>query len=68
MTDQGLENIFNLDLNNDGLIGDQSPEEPNPINDGTATFAIEGTPEIGQVLSISLTDSDPDGDGTPTAS
>ena len=66
MADQGLENIFNLDLNKDGLIGDQPPEEPDPINDGTATFAIEGTPQLGQVLSISLTNSDPDGDGTPT--
>ncbi len=66
MADQGLENIFNLDLNQDGLIGDQPPEEPDPINDGTATFAIEGTPQLGQVLSISLTNSDPDGDGTPT--
>ena len=65
MADQGLENIFNLDLNNDGLIGDQPPEEPDPINDGTAIFAIEGTPQLGQVLSVSLTNSDPDGDGTP---
>ena len=40
------------------------PEDP--INDGAATFAIEGTPQLGQVLSISLTNSDPDGDGTPT--
>ena len=66
MADQGLENIFNLDLNNDGLIGDQRPEEPDPINDGTAIFAIEGTPQLGQILSISLTNSDPDGDGIPT--
>ncbi len=66
MADQGLENIFNLDLNNDGLIGDQPPDEPDPVNDGTATFAIEGIPQLGQVLSISLTNSDPDGDGTPT--
>ena len=66
MADQGLENIFNLDLNNDGLIGDQPPDETDPVNDGTATFAIEGIPQLGQVLSISLTNSDPDGDGTPT--
>jgi len=66
MANQGIENIFNLDLNNDGWIGDQPPEESDPINDGAATFAIEGTPQLGQVLSISLTNSDPDGDGTPT--
>ena len=66
MADQGLENIFNFDLNNDGLIGDLPPEEPDPINDGIAIFSIEGTPQLGQVLSISLTNSDPDGDGTPT--
>ena len=66
MANLGIENIFNLDLNNDGWIGDQPPEESGPINDGAATFAIEGTPQLGQVLSISLTNSDPDGDGTPT--
>ena len=40
------------------------PEEP--INDGAATFTIDGTPQLGQVLSIAITNSDPDGDGTPT--
>ena len=40
------------------------PEEP--MNDGAATFTIDGTPQLGQVLSVSLTNSDPDGDGTPT--
>ena len=62
----GLEEIFKLDLNSDGLIGDQRPEKPAPSNDGAASFAIEGTPQLGQVLSIALTNSDPDGDGTPT--
>ena len=66
MSNWGLEEIFKLDLNSDGLIGDQLPENPAPSNDGAASFAIEGTPQLGQVLSIALTNSDPDGDGTPT--
>ena len=66
MSNWGLEEIFKLDLNSDGLIGDQLPENPAPSNDGAASFAIEGTPQLGQILSIALTNSDPDGDGTPT--
>ena len=66
LADTGYEDIFNVDLNEDGIIGNQPPVEPDPINDGTANFAIDGTPALGQVLSIRRTANDPDGDGTPT--
>ena len=66
LADTGYEDIFNVDLNEDGIIGNQPPVEPNPINDGTANFVIDGTPALGQVLSITRTANDPDGDGTPT--
>ena len=66
LADTGYEDIFNVDLNEDGIIGNQPPVEPDPINDGTANFAIDGTPALGQVLSITRTANDPDGDGTPT--
>merc|ERR1712100_727822 len=37
-----------------------------PVNDGSASFSIEGTPELGQTLSIKQTADDPDGNGTIT--
>lgn len=33
------------------------------VNDGQAVFGIGGTPAVGQILSSTLTSSDPDGDG-----
>ena len=37
LKDMGFEDIFKLDLNEDDVIGNQSPVEPEPINDATAT-------------------------------
>ena len=38
------------------------------VDDGEAAFLIEGTPAIGQSLSINRSVNDPDGDGTPSIS
>ena len=38
------------------------------VDDGDAAFLIQGTPEVGQTLSIKTSISDPDGDGTPSIS
>ena len=65
LKDGGYESIFNLDFNQDGLIGNNPPVEP-PRNDGSASFSIDGTPELGQTLSINQTADDPDGNGTIT--
>ena len=65
LKDAGYESIFNLDFNQDGLIGNYPPEAPS-INDGSASFSIDGTPELGQTLSIKQTADDPDGNGTIT--
>ena len=64
LKEAGYENIFNLDLDLDGQIGNNPPEEPSPINDGSASFSIDGTPESGQTLSIIQTVDDPDGNGS----
>ena len=64
LKEAGYESIFNLDLNFDGLIGNNPPEEPSPVNDGSASFSIDGTPELGQTLSIIQTVDDPDGNGS----
>ena len=64
LKEAGYENIFNLDLDLDGQIGNKPPEEPSPINDGSASFSIDGTPESGQTLSIIQTVDDPDGNGS----
>merc|ERR1712100_852048 len=37
-----------------------------PVNDGSASFSINGTPALGQTLSINQTADDPDGNGTIT--
>ena len=66
LTDMGFEDIFKLDFNKDNVIGNQPPVEPEPINEGSANFAINGTPAVGQTLSITQTSNDPEGDGTPT--
>ncbi len=36
----------------------------NPINDGAATFAVSGTVQVGQVLTVAKTADDPDGNGS----
>ena len=38
------------------------------VDDGEAAFLIEGTPSVGQSLSINRSVDDPDGDGTPSIS
>ena len=38
------------------------------VDDGDAAFLIQGSPAVGQTLSIQRSNSDPDGDGTPTIS
>ena len=35
-----------------------------PVDDGDASFAINGTPEVGQTLTITRTADDPDGNGS----
>ena len=64
LADAGWENVFDRDFNDDGLIGNQPPDEPDPVNDGSAAFAIEGLVETGEILSITRTADDPDGNGT----
>ena len=68
LADMGFEDIFKVDLNEDNVIGNQPPVEPDPINDGFADFTINGTPAVGQTLSISRNTNDPDGDGTTAIS
>ena len=38
------------------------------VDDGDAAFLIQGSPAVGQTLSIQRSNSDPDGDGTPNIS
>ncbi len=67
MSAEGYEDIFRIDFDRDGVIGSPDPVEPNPpSDDGDASFAITGNPEVDQLLSISQTASDPDGDGETT--
>ena len=58
---QGYENVFNVDLNNDGQIGD--PSEPPIENDGEASILITGDTEQEGTLSVLLNADDPDGNG-----
>ena len=58
---QGYETVFNVDLNNDGQIGD--PSEPIIENDGEASILITGDTEQEGILSVLLNADDPDGNG-----
>ena len=58
---QGYETVFNVDLNNDGQIGD--PSEPPLENDGEASILITGDTEQEGTLSVQLNADDPDGNG-----
>ena len=52
----GWESTYGDIIQIDGVIGN--------TNDGNATFVIQGTPEVGQPLTVELVDDDPDGNGS----